>query len=287
MTCIDINIRDPYIPVESETYYMYGTRGKNLGIETGGFDVYISTDLVTWSEPIECFDSVKYGMNGRVNWAPEVHKYQGKFYMFATFKIESTGQFGTYILRADSPLGPFVPHSDGVITPEDWQSLDGTLYISKTGKPYMVFCHGHSPANNGMICYVALSDDLIRAVSEPVTIFDSSTCPYATVLTSYGRFITDGPFLYRTDRGALLMIWSSFINDQYAEMLVRFDDGELNLNFTHLPPLVDNDSGHGMLFKADGKLYLTVHNPNTTLCERPVFIQLEDCGSTLRIKNNT
>lgn len=284
MTCNDINIRDPYVLVEAGKYYMYGTRGKNYGIETGGFDVYVSDDLVTWSDPIECFDSVKYGMNGRVNWAPEVHKYKGTYYMFATFKIESTGQFGTYILRADSPLGPFVPHSDGVITPKDWQSLDGTLYVSKTGKPYMVFCHGHSPANNGMICYVELSDDLTRPTSEPVVIFDASTCPYATVLTSCGRFITDGPFLYRTDSGALMMIWASFINDQYAEMLVRFDDGELNLNFTHLPPLTDNDSGHGMIFKADHKLYLTVHTPNTMECEHPVFIELTDCGDTLLIK---
>ena len=284
MTCADINIRDPYVLVEDGKYYMYGTRGKNFGIETGGFDVYVSTDLVTWSDPIECFDSIKYGMNGRVNWAPEVHKYKGAYYLFATFKIESTGHIGTYILKADNPLGPFVPHSNGVITPKDWRSLDGTLYVSKDGKPYMVFCHEHSQIIDGTICYVELSEDLTHTIAEPVTIFAASSCKKVSPYKDTGHFVTDGPFLYRSKTGALLMIWSSFINDQYAEMLVRFEGGELGLNYTHLSPLADNDSGHGMLFKADGKLYLTVHTPNTMLCERPVFIELEDCGDTIRVK---
>ena len=284
MTCADINIRDPYVLVENGTYYMYGTRGQNFGIETGGFDVYVSQDLNTWSDPIECFNSIQYGMNGRVNWAPEVHKYKDAYYMFATFKIESTGLIGTYILKADTPLGPFVPHSEGAITPEDWRSLDGTLYVSKNGTPYMVFCHEHSQIIDGTICYVELSEDLTHTVSQPVTIFAASDCEKVTPYRDTGHYVTDGPFLYRTNTGELLMIWSSFINNQYAEMLVRFEGGELGLDYTHLPPLADNDSGHGMLFRAADTLYLTVHTPNTTLCERPIFIELEDCGNVVRIK---
>ena len=86
-----INIRDPFVVYENGKFYLYGTRAQNFGFNTKGFDVYISENLKDWSEPIACFNSEKYGMNRAVNWAPEVHKYQGKFYMFATFKIESTG----------------------------------------------------------------------------------------------------------------------------------------------------------------------------------------------------
>ena len=68
LTCQDINIRDPFVLCEDGTYYMYGTRAKNFGCKTGGFDVYISTDLVNWSEPIECFNSNQYDMNVEVNW---------------------------------------------------------------------------------------------------------------------------------------------------------------------------------------------------------------------------
>lgn len=44
-------------------------------------------------------------------------------------------------LRSDSLLGPFVPHGGKELTPEEWECLDGTLYVSPDGKPYLVFCH--------------------------------------------------------------------------------------------------------------------------------------------------
>ena len=115
---------------------MYGTRAEHFGIMTGGFDVYVSSDLNDWSDPIKCFDSEKCNLNKAANWAPEVHKYNGKYYMFATFTQEN-GLRGTYILKADSPLGPFAPHSNGPVTPEAWECLDGTLYISTEQKPYL------------------------------------------------------------------------------------------------------------------------------------------------------
>ena len=85
MKASEINIRDPFVVFDKDTYYLYGTRAKNFGQSVGGVDVYVSTDLENWSEAIECFDSEKYGLNRKVNWAPEVHKYFDKFYMFATF----------------------------------------------------------------------------------------------------------------------------------------------------------------------------------------------------------
>lgn len=41
---------------------------------------------------------------------------------------------GTQILRADKPEGPFVPLSDGPVTPADWECLDGTLYVAADGR---------------------------------------------------------------------------------------------------------------------------------------------------------
>ncbi len=34
-----------------------------------------------------------------------------------------------YGIKADKPDGKFTVHSEGTITPPDWESLDGTLYI--------------------------------------------------------------------------------------------------------------------------------------------------------------
>lgn len=278
----EINIRDPFILFENGQYYMYGTRAENFGTRTGGFDVYTSYDLENWSEPIACFDSNEYHLNAGANWAPEVHKYNGNYYMLATFKQEN-GLRGTYVLKADDPLGPFMPHSVGAVTPNEWECIDGTLYISKNQKPYIVFCREHTQIIDGTICFAELNDELTQRITDPITLFAASSCPWVDKHQGTGHFVTDGPFMYRTHTGKLLMIWSSFIKDQYAELLVRFEDGEIGMNFIHLPPIIDNDGGHGMIFKTDKELKFTFHSPNKSGKERPVFIEISDNGDSISI----
>jgi len=284
MTNEQINIRDPFVLFENGKYYMYGTRAENFGQKTGGFDVYVSTDLENWSEPIECFNSEKYNMNTNVNWAPEVHKYKEKYYMFATF-TKPNGLRGTYILKANSPLGEFEPHSKGAVTPDEWECLDGTFYVDKNGKPFIVFCHEHTQIIDGTICYAPLSDDLTEAIGEATTMFKASSPYWADVVEDKNQHrITDGPFMYRTKTDELLMIWSTFIKGKYAECLVRFNDGELSMNFEHLAPLLADDGGHGMIFRSGDKLYLTFHSPNQTNYERPHFTEIVDNGNSITIK---
>ena len=284
MKLSQINIRDPFVLPENGKYYMYGTRGANFGGMTGGFDVFISDDLEDWSDPIECFNSEKYGLNRCVNWAPEVHKYHGKYYMFATFTRENDLR-GTFSLIADAPEGPFRPHSDGALTPYEWECLDGTLYVDKNDKPYLVFCHEHTQIIDGTICYLPLNDDLSAAAGEPTLIFKASDLPYAEHRFEPGvHQITDGPFMYRTKTGELLMLWSTFPHGLYAECVARSDNGEIDGKFEHLPALISDDGGHGMIFCAGDKLMLTFHSPNEITKERPVFTELEDTGDNLRVK---
>jgi len=43
-----------------------------------------------------------------------------------------------------------------------------------------------------------------------------------------------------------------------------------------------DDGGHGMVFRAlSGRLYLTLHSPNTHLEERPFFHPIDEKGSRL------
>ena len=277
-TANEINIRDPFVLFENGKYYLFGTRAASFGIKTGGFDVYVSEDMEHWSEPIECFNSEKYNLNREVNWAPEVHRYNGAYYMLATFTNEN-GLRGTYILKADSPTGPFKPHSNGAVTPYEWECLDGTLY-TENGRTYLVFCHEHTQITDGTICFVELSDDLTRSVGEPTTLFSGSSPFYIEKKPQGEHYVTDGPFMYKTKNGTLLMLWSTFIDGQYAECLVRFNNS-INGEFEHLSPLIDDDGGHGMVFSSGEKLFLTFHTPNQTLYERPCFIEIEDAGDTL------
>lgn len=79
----DIRIRDPYIYAEakSETYFMYASSPKSDFI---GVQAYSSKDLVNWTAPqpvLTLPDDA--GIQGV--WAPEMHAYNGAFYLFATF----------------------------------------------------------------------------------------------------------------------------------------------------------------------------------------------------------
>ena len=84
-----------------------------------------------------------------------------------------------------------------------------------------------------------------------------------------------------TKTDELLMLWTSFIKGQYAECLVRSDGGEIGTAFTYLEPLIEDDGGHGRIFAAEDKLYLTFHSPNKQGFEKPCFVEIEDKGSTV------
>ncbi len=277
----DINIRDPFVLVYDEKYYMYGTRAKNFGYKTCGFDVYIGTDLENWSEPKQVFDSQKFGYNTQVNWAPEVHMVGDSFYMFATF-TKPDGLRGTYVLKSDSPDGEFMPHSKGAITPDGWECLDGTLY-REDGKLYCVFCHEHTQILNGTICYVQLNDDLTQAVTQPIELFDAGSFLKREASESCHN-VTDGPFFYRMKNGRLLMIWSTSTG-KYVQCIATSDNGSITGKWNHLKPLFDEDGGHGMIFTdLNNKLRLTLHCPNDSEYEKPVFYTLKETDETLVIE---
>ena len=284
MHLTDINIRDPFVLVHEGKYYLYGTRGETCWGPANGFDVYVSEDMAEWSGPHEVFHNDGTFWADRNYWAPEVYLYKGAFYMLASFKREGVRR-GTAILRAESPLGPFVPHSEGCVTPAEWECLDGTLYISREGVPYMVFCHEWVQAGDGEICAMELTADLRAPAGAPWLLFRASEAPWCRVMrhsSGVEGCVTDGPFLWRTADGTLLCLWASFSQDGYTEAVAVSDNGEITGRFTQAEPLFMDDGGHGMVFRAlDGQLYLTLHSPNEHLLERPCFHPIEEQGGKL------
>ncbi|MDR3191369.1 MAG: glycoside hydrolase family 43 protein [Lactobacillaceae bacterium] len=276
----EINIRDPFILPFEGRYYLYGTRGYNAweqpaDLTTLGFDVYVSEDLLEWSAPIEVFSYSKAFPADQNFWAPEVHYYQGRFYMFATFICQGQRR-GTYILAADHPTAWFEPHSEGAITPSDWECLDGTFYVDQTGTPYMIFCHEWKQIKDGTISSVQLTPDLTRAVSTPRTLVTASSPAWVRV--EENRFVTDGPFVYTTKTGEVLLFWSSMKEDAYVEAIALAENGDINGNWLNAAePFFAKDGGHGMVFTSfDGKLYFVLHQPNDREKEHPILFEITD-----------
>jgi beta-xylosidase len=223
-------------------------------------------------------------------WAPEVYRYRGEYYMFATFKPKQ-GRRGTAVLKTPSLSEPFTPWSEGPVTPAGWECLDGTLYVDGGGTPWMIFCHEWQQVTDGEICLLPLRDDLKAAAGRPELLFRASEAPWSSSLKKKAvpGYVTDGPSIYTAGNGALLMLWSSFGPDgAYRIGLAVSESASIKGPWKQQEkPLYAADGGHGMLFHSiEGKLYLTVHTPNKTPHERPVFIEMIEENGMVRPGDN-
>ncbi len=277
----EIRIRDPFILVENGKYYMYGTTAfesnSNISALASTY-VYISDDLESFSGPKEVFNGEGFWAD-RDYWAPEVHKYNGKYYMFISLKSENHRRC-TQILACDTPDGSFKPISDSPATPEEWEALDGTLWV-ENGTPYMVFCHEWVQIGDGEICVVELSRDLTSPVGEPKTLFKASDNHSLIFFdgSSHGQskpcLVTDGPFLYEED-GKLCMLWSSLSKGNYLVLKAVSDGGVLGKWTQSETPVFDKNGGHAMLFTdLNGDRRISLHQPNTGGLERACFFPFE------------
>ncbi len=276
----EINIRDPFVLPFEGIYYMYGSRvgkpypGAAWGKQTG-FDVYISNDLENWSGPQSVFEIPESFWATKEAWAPEVHFYNGRFYMFASFCSDDRNR-ATQALVADCPTGPFRVFGEP-LTPSDWVCLDGTLYVEE-GVPYLVFSHEWVQVDDGEIAIVQLKEDLSAAVGEPKVLFKASESGWADVICNKDKtiYVTDGPWIVK-DEEQLLMFWSSFHKGNYAEGIAVSESGKIAGPWKHSKRLLfEKDGGHGMMFESfTGKKNFALHRPNTVTFERPHFLEIE------------
>lgn len=300
MRTSEVQIRDPFIlPIEENgLYYLFGTTDKDCWQAPGqSFDYYKSKDLEEWEGPITAFRPQSDFWATHHFWAPEVHAYNGKFYMFATFKAERRYR-GTQILVSDSIDGPYEPLTDGPVTPHNRECLDGTLFVDDEGLPWIVFCHEWTQVHNGSICAMPLSDDLKEAVGKPQFLFDATEAKWVRQLKDWPvegdgerhrmpAYVTDGPSFHRLKNGTLAMLWSSMGDQGYAMGVALSESGKIYGPWKQVDkPLWEKDGGHGMIFQTlEGQLMMTFHSPNRTPDERPVFMAIEETADGFRVKS--
>lgn len=291
----DLKIRDPFVlPVAAErVYYLYGTTdlqpwGKIPG---EGFDVYRSRDLVTWEGPFPAFRPAHDFWGKYCFWAPEVHAWRGRYYMFATFCSDAVLR-GTQVLVADHPLGPFQPHSPGPVTPSDSECLDGTLWVNRRGEPWMIFSRDWPKIAVGRYSAVPLRDDLSAAAGPPLDLFPVNAAPW--VLTppwhheraQAGKppcYVADGAWPLRLQSGELGLLFSSYNSAGYATGLARSASGDLTGPWRFdAQPFFGENGGHAMIFtRFDGISCLSLHQPNEPAPEHPRFFPIEERAGQL------
>ena len=243
----DVRMRDVCILADETTRTYYAVSSTFVPASEGrgrpAVRAYTSKDLATWEGPHIIFQTPPdfWGQaNIRGIWAPELHSYKGKYYLIATFDTDSKFpeqwrnwlprvKRGTQVLVSDSPLGPFKSFHNHSTLPVDMMTLDGTLWI-EDGVPYMVYCHEWVQIKDGTVELIQLKDDLSETVGEPVHLFNGSDASWSRKQPPYSCYVTDGPYIFRSKTGKLLMIWSSFGNRR-----IHHRSRRLNLRKTARP----------------------------------------------------
>lgn len=293
-----IRLSDPFILPDSGSsmYYMTGTGGM----------LWKSRDLKFWDGPFRVaqIDSASWMGPSPMIWAAEIHRYQNKYYYFATFtnravKIDTVGtdiieRRACHVLVSDKPDGPFVPMSDPTYLPASMPTLDGTLWI-ENGKPYLVYCYEWLQNGNGTIESIQLKADLSGTTGPSKLMFRAKDAPWNRQKNSDGtegpNKVTDGPYLFKTGTGKLGMIWTSWIHDVYTQGVAYSASGRLEGPWIHEPlPITPPNFGHGMLFYTlNGKLLMAVHSHrsvNGRYIRMPRLFEVDLSGDKLVVGNN-
>jgi len=138
---------DPFIMLHEDKYYAYGTSSPD------GIRVYVSDDLITWTEPEKSLVLHKDDVwADRFFWAPEVYYRKGRFYMYYSADEHICAA------TSDSPLGPFRQEVKKPMIADE-KCIDNSLFIDDDGKPYLFFDRFNDGLN---ICVAELEDNLIE-----------------------------------------------------------------------------------------------------------------------------
>lgn len=146
-----VEFADPFILLDGDTYYAYGTGDT-------GIDVYTSDDLVSWTpagRALDCSDS--YGDHWF--WAPEIYKVGDRYLMYYTAEEH------VCVAEATSPKGPFrqAEHKP-IFGAAGEKNIDNSLFIDEDGTPYMFF--DRLLPEGLQVNVVKLNDDLLSVAPD-------------------------------------------------------------------------------------------------------------------------
>lgn len=271
---------------------MYATSGER------SLSYYISKDLENWEEGGIVFEIPDAFWAYKDVWAGEVHKYNGKYYLFVSL-LGKNGLRGTQIAVSDTPNGRFVPIIDHAVTPLDKSCIDGTLFLHK-GKPYIFYSrdwpNNYEPEKQsfvGEIWVAELTADLTSIKGEPHRLFasDEAKLSYKNPhdITWEGkktkRYGSDAPFVQRLSNGALFLTWSPYLKDKYVVLGAISKSGNIYGPWEHLEEaLFDGNGGHAMFFEdAQARKIMCIHAPERDMQERAHLFLVGESDKGIKI----
>ena len=207
------NIGDPVILLENGVYYMYATYSGATK-----FHVYTSTDSKHFEDAGVCL-SEKDTFAYECVWAPEVIKYNNKYYMFYSGRSFEDKLMHLQVAISDSPLGPFKDvSSEPLLKLNDKSTIDAHPFIDEDGKAYMFFSMDCSTniidgKHISQIYAIRLSKDLTKTEGEMV--FISSPSKEFELYSGPEWFWNEGPYVLKNKGRYFLTYSTNFYASKY------------------------------------------------------------------------
>jgi len=148
------NIRDPFIILEGDIYYLTGTIPPYWDGKSEGVKLWKSSDLLHWEEIGFILHRSVANDNSWFRdywWAPEIHKKNGRFYLTVNCRNDGLGigqnpliavsehiDGGYTLINADRPLFTKEKYKRGEVAVPDGN--DANLFTDDNEKTYITVC---------------------------------------------------------------------------------------------------------------------------------------------------
>lgn len=291
-----MNLSNPFICLDRNTltYYMTGDGGlvwtsKNLRIWTGPYNVLQADSIMRQGKPFKIT-------------APEIHKYNDKYYYTATFTSENENidtvsgvkipRRACHILVSDSLQGPYRPvKADEPLLRTDHAALGGTFITDEYGWGYLIYSHDWRQCGDGTIQIIMMTKDLAKQIGDPYVMFRASQNPWSSGCDGHVSPVMDGAFLFDTE-GLELGILFVTEKDGLSALGVAYSEKDHGLNGPwHIEPqpMLTGGYGQAMLFNDyDGSLVMVLHKDTVINgCKKnvPCLIEMDSQYDKLKIKS--
>lgn len=290
-----MEMSNPFIIFDKSrlTYYMTGD---------GGY-VWKSRDLHKWNGPynVLSLDTLEWmGAHPQIT-APEIHKYNDKYYYVATFTrpdvtIDNVDgndvpRRSCQLLVADSIEGPYKPiPAEMPLLRADQASRGATFITDEYDSGYLIYSHDWIQSREGTTQIILMTKELSRQIGEPYIMFQASQNPWSKEEGDEPSPIMDGPWLFDTEERELGMLFTTEIDGKGA-LGVAYSEKDHGLNgpWHIMPnPLLTGGYGQAMLFNDfDGSLVMVLHKDTVINGKRkniPQLIEVDNQFAQLKIK---